>query len=542
MRVHTALGRALAEHGVTAVFGVQGDANLLFVDDLVHDDRVRYVSASHESGAVLMADGHSRATGRLGVATVTCGPGVTNTVTALTEAARNRTPMLVVAGDTPTGRRGHIQDIDQRSVIFPTGAGFHEVRPNQLALEDLSIAVQRAYREQRPVVLNVPQDLHSETVDEGFEIQPKPHVPVLGPDAESLDTALGILAASRHPILLAGRGAVRSGARPALIGLAKRLGAPLATTLLAKDYFHGEPLNIGILGTLSSPISSEIIGKADCVAAFGASLNDMTTLRGTILAGKGIIQCDSDASRIGYWGPSDAGVTGDVRLVAEEMSRWLDELDRQPSESWASDLLAQLRSSPPEEGFQDLSTDTTVDPRTFTSRLGPMLPDGWVLVTDGGRCMKAPWTYLQVKHPTDFMFALNFGSIGLAMAIAIGAGIGHRQRPVVAAMGDGGFMLGGLAEFNTAVRHGVDLISIVYNDGCYGSEHTMLKGEGRDVGSTMLHWPDLAPVAQALGGVAVTVRNLNDMEAVDTAIQSPERPLLIDVKISPEVSAHLRPA
>jgi acetolactate synthase-1/2/3 large subunit len=154
--------------------------------------------------------------------------------------------------------------------------------------------------------------------------------------------------------------------------------------------------------------------------------------------------------------------------------------------------------------------------------------------------MTAPFKYLRVRDPADLLVAVNFGSIGLAMGEAIGAGVGRPDRPVVAAMGDGGFMLGGLAEFNTAVRHGVDLIVIVYNDNCYGSEHTKLRGRGADVKMSMMDWPDLAPVADALGGTGVTIREPDDMDQMQEAIVKRDRPLLFDVKLSPEVTALLR--
>lgn len=537
VRVHKALVDLLADHGVTAVSGVQGDGNLLFVDDIFQDPRIRYISASNEAGAVLMADGYARATGRLGVATVTRGPGLTNTVTALGEAVRNRTSLLLIAGDT--NHWGHHQNIDQRAVVLASGAGFHELRSQRTALQDLSIAVDRSYREERPVVLSIPRDLDSDCLDPLTRIASRPNMPKLAPDADSLDTAIGIIASSKRTIILAGRGAVRANARNEIVELARMLGAALATTLLAKDFFRDEPTNIGIFGTLSSTIAEEVIHQADCVLVFGASLNEMTTYGGDLLAKKNIVQCDIDSCRIGQWLSIDSGVVGDARIIAREMSTWLTRLDYEPSTSWGAEAFGRLKTDSYGETFTDLSGDESVDPRAFTSHLRGILPDNWMLVTDGGRCMKAPWTYLQIRHPDDFFFSLNFGSIGLAMGLAIGVQVG-RDSPVVAAMGDGGFMLGGLAEFNTAVRHGVDLIAIVFNDGCYGSEATFLKRLGRDSSSSMLGWPDFAPVAEALGGRGVTVRSLGDMAAVATAIGERDRPLLIDVKVSPDVSAHLR--
>lgn len=540
MQVFEAVERTLTDYGVDAVFGVAGDGNLFFVETLIRHESVQYVSSSHEAGAILMADGYARATGNLGVATITRGPAVTNSVTALTEATRNRTPMLLVAGDTVFARRGHMQDIDQRSVLLPTGAGFEQLRSGETAIRDLAVAIQRARLEERPIVLNVPEDVFDEVASE------KPHIPpprarqAFGPSTDAMDTSLGILVSSKRPIILAGRGAVRAGSRSALISLADRIGAPLMTTLLAKDYFDGHPLNLDICGTLSSPLTAELIGQSDCIVAFGASLNEMTTARGRYLDGKAVIQCDADAGRIGTWSSVTDAVVGDARMSAEAMLLWLDELGYEAPTGWSANVAAQLRDAPNQIGVCDPSDDDSIDPISFTRRLNSVLPSDRTLVVDGGRCMTAPFKYLRVRDPADLLVAVNFGSIGLAMGEAIGAGVGRPDRPVVAAMGDGGFMLGGLAEFNTAVRHGVDLIVIVYNDNCYGSEHTKLRGRGADVKMSMMDWPDLAPVADALGGTGVTIREPDDMDQMQEAIVKRDRPLLFDVKLSPEVTALLR--
>ena len=159
MKLHDALARALAEHGVDTMFGLTGDANLFLVDRFMREHKGTYVSAAHEAGAVLMAHGYASVTGRVGVATVTHGPAFTNTVTALIEGVRSHTPILLIAGDTPVVDKEHIQAVDQRSVILGTGVGFEQVRSLDTAVVDLSTAMRRALVERRPVVLNVPVDL-----------------------------------------------------------------------------------------------------------------------------------------------------------------------------------------------------------------------------------------------------------------------------------------------------------------------------------------------------------------------------------------------
>ncbi|MEN2742838.1 thiamine pyrophosphate-binding protein, partial [Microbacterium sp. X-17] len=159
MHFHEAFARALADQGITEVFGVLGEANMYIMSSFERVTAGRYSSFSNEEGAVLAADGYARTSGRLGVATVTHGPGLTNTVTALVEAVRNRTPLLLVAGDTALVDRHNLQKIPQREVVVATGAGFEQVRAADTYAEDIAVAVRRAEVERRPIVLTVPFDL-----------------------------------------------------------------------------------------------------------------------------------------------------------------------------------------------------------------------------------------------------------------------------------------------------------------------------------------------------------------------------------------------
>jgi thiamine pyrophosphate-dependent acetolactate synthase large subunit-like protein len=162
------------------------------------------------------------------------------------------------------------------------------------------------------------------------------------------------------------------------------------------------------------------------------------------------------------------------------------------------------------------------------------LPPDRSVVVDGGRFMSVPVKRLDVPRPEQWSFpGRAFGAIGNALATAIGLGCARPETPTVAVVGDGGFMLGGLTEFNTAVRHGVDLITVVCNDGAYGAERDNLQGRGHDVGLSLIPWPDLAPVADALGGAGWTVRTAADLADLAKVIAERDRPLLIDVKLDP---------
>ncbi|OLO25761.1 hypothetical protein PZ61_0235570 [Streptomyces sp. MNU77] len=541
MRVCSAIARALADHGTDTVFGMLGDANMLLVDALVRDGRARYVSAAREDGAVLMADGYARVSGRLGVATVTQGPGLSNTLTALVEAARARTPLVLVSSDTRPDDEG-FQAIGQRELVRGTGAGFVQVRAAHTAVRDVSTAVRRAREERRPIVLNVPTDIQDVDIEYTPQGPARADAQAFAPDPEVLDRAVGLIASARRPVVLAGHGAVRSGARDTLVRLASLLGAPLATTLRAKDYFTGCAYDLGVFGTLSTDLATETILRADCVVAFGADLNRYTASEGAFLTGRRVVQVDTDPARIGRWWPVDVGVVADAGAAATAMCEWLGAAELHPSAFRSPELATALAGYSPAAGFQDRSTATTVDLRTALTRLEEMLPADRTVVSDAGLFCAPVWRCLSVPEPSAFLWVLHFGSVGLALAEAVGAAVAAPRRPSVVFVGDGGFMMGGILEFNTAVRHGLDLITVVVNDGAYGAEHLNLTAREMDPSLARMDWPDFAPVAEALGGRGVTVRSLTDLERAAEAIASRDRPLLLDLRVDVEVSAAARAA
>ncbi|MGN6128484.1 MAG: thiamine pyrophosphate-binding protein, partial [Humibacter sp.] len=257
MRFHEALARAMKDQGITDVFGIIGDGNLFIIDSFqrVGGGRVYYVS--NEASGVLAANGYNRTTGRLGVATVTHGPAFTNTVTALIDNVKSRTPLVLIAGDTAVIERDNLQNIAQREITAPTGAGFEQVRAPETAAEDLATAVHRAWIERRPIVLNVPAEFQwAET--EYAPAAPRaiePQSPV--PDPDAVEAATGAIANARRPIVLAGIGAIRPESRDALLRLATRIGAPLATTLQAQGLWAGEPHNLGVFGVSSTGVGLE---------------------------------------------------------------------------------------------------------------------------------------------------------------------------------------------------------------------------------------------------------------------------------------------
>ncbi|MDB5714001.1 MAG: hypothetical protein JWO15_1398 [Sphingomonadales bacterium] len=533
MKLHSAIAHALGRAGVDTMFGVLGDANLFMVESFQRECSGRYIAASNEAGAVLMALGYATVSNRVGVATTTYGPALTNTLTALVEGVKGKKPMLLLCGDTASEPRGILQDIPQREHVIPTGAGFEQARSPQTAVADLMRAMRRAQLELRPIVYNIPINFQWEEVEDTPTMIRVPDVRNWKPESADLDDALGILFAASRPIVLAGRGAMSSEAKTALIRLAARIDAPLATTLQAKGLFDSEPNNLGIFGTLSTPPAVDAIASSDCVIAFGASLNKYTSSQGAFLRGKRVVQVNLEPGMLGeHWEPT-VGVAGDPAKVAEVMLDYLEEAEAPRSGFFTPELASTVASFSWQNELPDRGTDTTIDVRRALAAIDASFPSDRVVIVDGGRFMTEPYKMINVATPGYFVFTSYSGSIGLGLSYAIGAAAAVPGTPALLVTGDGGFMLGGLAEFNTAARYGIDLTTIVCNDSAYGAEHIHFTDRQMDPTISEFAWPEFAPVADSLGGIGITVRNMGDLARAVEAFEHRTRPLLIDLKLDP---------
>lgn len=535
MLFQDAMSASLADHGIQTIFGLIGDGNLFVMDSFRRRPSTQYISVVNEASAVEAASGYAQITGRLGVATVTHGPALTNTITPLVDAVRGRVPLLLIAGDTRPDDNQHLQRIPQRELVLASGAGFEQMRTPLTLADDLANAIRRAHVERRPIVLDMPANFQwSETEyvrrssrrvnDGGVGVRPS---------EGALDAALGIIASAKRPVVLAGRGAIDPAARAALLRLATRLGAPVATTLKARDLFRGEPHNLGICGSLAHDVALSTLASADCVIAFGASLNFHTTTEGWLADGRRVVQVDDDRHSLGRHIVPDAAVLGDAAATAAEFVALLDEAGIAPTGFASEEMVNALASR--DDTNPDRSTEQSVDIQTALRRVEAAVPPDRTVITDSGRFIFSTWPAISVQDPRHFAHTANFGSIGLGMGTAIGASVGRPGHPTLLVTGDGGFMLGGLNEFNSAVRHGLDLVVLLLNDGAYGAEHIQFVRREIDPEMSTFVWPDFGPVADALGGRGFTVRNLSDLDDALAHLPHRDGPVLIDVHLDPQL-------
>jgi thiamine pyrophosphate-dependent acetolactate synthase large subunit-like protein len=532
--VHQMLAEALSSHGVKCLFGLVGDANLFMVDSFIRSYQGRYVAAAHEASAVLMALGHAQVTGEVGVATITHGPALTNAMTALAEGVKGGVSMVLLCGDTPPEDLQHLQKINQRELVAASGAGFVELRSPETAAQDIAVAFRRAAVERRPIVFNMRVDLQWQTCTTEPIVFRIPDTRTVVPQADDLDQALGIIAAARRPIILAGRGAISMEARSALLKLSERIEAPLATTLKASGLFHGERWNLGVFGGLSHPDTVDIIMRSDCVIAFGASLSRHTTESGSFLRGKRVIQVMQRPEDIGFRTEPTIGIVGDPAPTADLMREMLEAADIPPS-GHAPEVMADWPIANRAVSVTPSTTRKgTVDIHEALTSLDAAVPSSRILVTDLGRFVTSAWRAFPVETPRAIVHTVHFGAIGCGLGEAIGAAVASEGRPTLLVSGDGGFMMGGLTELGTAVREKLDLIIVICNDGSYGAEHIQFTNRSMDPSLSMINSPDFVAIAQAIGAEAVKICSREGIDLACKAIATRSGPLVIDLKLDPD--------
>ncbi len=536
MLVAEGVGRALADLGVDAVFGVMGSGNLA-VTNALRDAGARFVAARHEGGAICMADGYARVSGRLAACSVHQGPGLTNAITGLTEAAKSRTPLVVLAAEMPSAAVRSNFRIDQAGLVEAVGATPERVHGAASAMADVARAVRRARVERRAVVLMLPLDVQAAELP-GDAVPPAAG-PDLAPPRPAHDAVAELadaLQRAQRPALIAGRGAVLAGAGPALRALAERAGALLATSAVANGLFAGDPFDLGISGGFASPLAAELLGDADVVIAFGAGLNQWTTRHGALLDAQATVaQVDLDEEAIGAHRPVALGVVGDARATAEALlaeleARGVDGAARRTPELARRIAARRWRDVP----YAESAADGVVDPRTLSIALDDLLPLERTVAVDSGAFMGWPSMYLRVPDAAGFVFPQAFQCVGLALGNAIGAAIARPDRLTVAALGDGGALMS-LPELETLGRLGLPLLVVIYDDAAYGAEVHHFAPMGEAVDLAQFPDTDFAALAQAAGCHGHTARSVADLGPLRAWLAAPDRPFVLDAKVDPAV-------
>ena len=539
MKVYEALARALVEEGVDTAFTLMDEFNMDLVLELGEKLGMRIVTARHEEGAVLMADGYARVTGRPALAIIGAGPAIAHTGTGLVTMRLRQSPVLVLAADTARNDLHNAKVFDNRRYAEATVGTFIPLRDAATLVEDLGRAFRHLRAGAGPVVLNVPGDVFQSSLGTRWHYD-APAATLVSQQRtraapEIVAQAASTLAAAQRPVIIVGRGAVASGARQAIAELAKRIGALLACSLRARGYFDADPYFLGIAGGFSTPSALQLIGEADCVVSVGAGLNWYTTRGGTLFPEARLIQIDSDPSRIGALLRPDVAMVGDALATVSAINEGLECEGIRDGGGFRSDEAGQsIRASWSYKTGPFVDTPGILDPYQVVAELDELLPAQRTVVCEGGHYCLFTATGMAVPEPSAFLFGNDFAAMSVGLGISIGAALGRPERHCILFVGDGGLMMS-LPELETAARHRIPLTVVVMNDGAYGAEFHKLRAAGKSVELTLFDNPQFEDVARALGCTGATARSVDELRSAAATAGTLDHPLVIDTKITREV-------
>jgi len=507
--VYDVLAKAFLQEGVTTCFTLMGDANMNWAARLGQQG-CRMVYVRHEHCAVGAAMAYARKTSNVGVATVTCGPGVTQLITALPAAVRAHIPLVVFAGEAPLKSSWYNQGIDQGPIIKATGADYHPLHLPERMPIGIRDAFLQARRERRPVVVGIPFDLQ-ERAWEGPEKLPTPsgqllpHPSPIPPHPDDVAAAVKLIAAAERPVVFAGLGAVEAKAGPACRALAAKIGALLTTTLPARGLFHDDLYCIGIAGSFTPEVGLEYLAQADLIIAVGGSLAYHAGGGGQLWRNAKMLHIDVDPRAVRQ-GQEVARnhLRADARLGVEALTAALPAR----SNMWRTEAMAaRIRDSKPDSAVFDVEAGL-LDPRDVVETLEKTLPD-WELVNSSGHCS---WFFAQMpsRPQARFLTIREFGAIGNGISFAMGVAAARTDRPVVLFDGDGSLMMH-IQELETIKRSRMNILIIVLNDGAYGSEVHKLRSEALPEAGSVFGRPDFAAIARGFGIEGKTFTSLADL-------------------------------
>ena len=511
----------LKAQNVRCVFGMPGTQNIQIYDSLLRCGAgvIDHYPVRHEYASTIMADGYARATGEVGVALTVPGPGASNASTGLLEAFTDCVPVLLITGQSES-RFYHrhpskmFHGLDQMSFFEPITKYCAIAR----TVEDIPRLVTEAFRAMRsgrpgPAMLEFPQDV---VLGEGEALVP-PRVQRAEdgePDAAAIAWAAQRIREAERPILLAGSAVISGDACRELRELAEKLQAPVAVTRLGKGALREDhPLALSNIGGF---LGTEALNLADCAVAVGCRFTSIDTRQWSLELPSPLIQLDPDEREIGREYSCETGIAGDLKTILRALT---EQVKTGGAVAWEPELQG-LRASFKAQPLLPLLPE-----------IREALPDDGILSVDVHGIGYATFAEYPVLEPRRFLYPCIGVSLGHAFPAALGAKIAHPDRPVICFSGDGGFMMG-CCELATAMRYGIDVVTIVVNDG----RLTAIKGaqrracEERTI-DTDLSNPDFTALARSFGAWAECVEDLGSFKGVLEAALAARRPAVVEVRL-----------
>ncbi|WP_162562667.1 thiamine pyrophosphate-binding protein [Salinigranum rubrum] len=549
MKGYDAVLRLLASGDVGTIFTLLSEDTMQLVSTLDHEwgDDIGMIDVRHEQGALAMADGYARATGRIGVCLVGRGPAIAQTGTASVTARKNGSNVLVIVPETPLKDDYDVKEFEQESYLRSTIGNVISIRSHETLCSDFREALRRVKAGNGPIAVQISWDLldsemdvsEDKFFDRTSELTSGPSRGRVRPDADRIEQAIKLYVdsnAHQPPLIIAGRGAIEADAKGVIEEFAERTSALLATTLQARGYFSDHPYYLGFTGSWGRTIANKYATESNIVFAVGASLNPYTTDKGRLFDEDAtVIQIDEDPSSIGRYTDISLGIHGDALLTIDALIEELRRLDiDRAGELWSDDLRAELETAPAMSDRIFPEVPGTIDPRDLVRTMDELLPTDRTVVCGSGHYTR--WVLDGIHaDPDDFTYAGDFAAIGLGLPMAIGAAAAMNNKMCIAICGDAGLMMS-IQELETAVRNEIPLMIVVLNDSSLGAEYHSLDSVIGDGEVALVEAPDFADVANSFGAEGFTVRSIDELDALADRISNrPTGPMVVDCKVNHEV-------
>ena len=523
MRGARILLEALLREGADTVFGYPGGAVLHIYDELAKmRARLRHILARHEQGAVHMAEGYSKATGKVGVVLVTSGPGATNTITGIANAYMDSTPLVVITGQVPRKMIGTdaFQEVDTIGITRPCTKYNYMVRNAQ----ELASIVQEAFYLARtgrpgPVLIDVPKDVSAETVP----LMPpdKLRLPGYSPsqraDVQQVERALEKIRAARQPVLYVGGGIIHSGASEELLRLAEFLHFPVTPTLMGLGCFPAaHPLCLGMLGMHGTYWANLAVAQADLLLSIGVRFDDRVTGALDKFAPQAeIIHIDVDDSSLSKNVFAHSAILGDAKTVMNQMLDRLQDGGQQWPAARLDPWWRQIEAWKAHAPLSYKESSDTIKPQQLCEELDRLTGGEAIIATDVGQHQMWIAQYYGFRHPRQSLTSGGLGAMGYGFPAALGAQLAYPDRQVIAFVGDGGFQMTA-QELATAVQYGTNTKVIVMNNNSLGMVRQWQQiFYDRNYSHVDMQWtPDFVRLAEAYGATGLRARHPEELRAV----------------------------
>ena len=532
MTTEEAFVKVLQMHGIEHAFGIIGSA-FMPISDIFPDAGITFWDVAHETNGGLIADGYTRATGKMSMVVAQNGPGITGLVTPIKTAYWNHTPLLLVTPQAAnkTMGQGGFQEVEQMNLFKDMVCYQEEVRDPSRIAEVLNRVIEKAIRGSAPAQINVPRDYWTQVVD--IELPPIVRLEGQAGGADAIEQAAKILSDAKFPVILSGAGVVIGGAIEDCVKLAEKLDSPVCSGYQHNDSFPGShPLAVGPLGYNGSRAAMELIAKADVVLALGTRLNPFSTLPGYGIdywpKNAKIIQVDMNPDRIGLTKKVTVGICGDAKLVAQQLLNKLSPKAGDTDRQKRKDLIHQTKSA----WLQKLSSldHEDDDPGTVWNkearerdkdRMSPRqawraiqagMPEDVIISSDIGNNCAIGNAYPTFEKGRKYLAPGLFGPCGYGFPSILGAKIGCPETPVIGFAGDGAFGIS-MNEMSSCARKEWPAISmVIFRNYQWGAEkrNTTLWFDNNFIGTELDPELSYAKVANACGLKGVTVKTMDE--------------------------------